>query len=95
MPGVLVFMGETEGPTTCISLMFDDIIGSMYLNTCIDVHVLLVMLLNESMLFGTWAKWNDPSRLETRTKESNMCASVRVVKTPTHNESKEQQLCCL
>ena len=31
-----------------------------------------------STLFGTLTKWSDTSRLETRTKESNMCASIRV-----------------
>ena len=28
------------------------------------------------------------TRLETRTKESNMCASLRVIETHGHNESK-------
>jgi hypothetical protein len=31
-----------------------------------------------SVLFGILAKWSDLTRLETRTKESNMCASIRV-----------------
>ena len=31
--------------------------------------------------------WLHPTRLETRTKESNMCASLRVIETPRHNES--------
>ena len=30
-----------------------------------------------------------PTRLETRTKESNMCASLRVIETCGHNESKD------
>ena len=29
-----------------------------------------------------------PTRLETRTKESNMCASLWVIETRRHNESK-------
>ena len=32
-------------------------------------------------------KWLRPTRLETRTKESNMCASLRVTETRRHNES--------
>ncbi len=32
------------------------------------------------LLFGTLTKWNVTTRLETRTKESNMCASIRVWK---------------
>ena len=32
-------------------------------------------------------KWVYPTRLETRTKESNMCASLWVVQTPRRNES--------
>ena len=31
--------------------------------------------------------WVYPTRLETRTKESNMCASLRVSQTPRRNES--------
>ena len=31
--------------------------------------------------------WVHPTRLETRTKESNMCASLRVIETPRRNES--------
>ena len=31
--------------------------------------------------------WPHPTRLETRTKESNMCASLRVIETPRQNES--------
>ena len=34
------------------------------------------------------AKWLYPTRLETRTKESNMCASLGVTETQRRNESK-------
>jgi len=33
------------------------------------------------------AKWFSPPRLETRTKEFNMCASTRVIETHVRNES--------
>jgi hypothetical protein len=32
-------------------------------------------------------KWFQPTRLETRTKESNICASIKVSKTLVRNES--------
>jgi hypothetical protein len=35
--------------------------------------------------------WFHATRLETRTKESNMCASLRVTETLGHNESKGSQ----
>ena len=35
-------------------------------------------MISNLLLFGTLAKWSDTSRLETRTKESNICASLRV-----------------
>ena len=41
-------------------------------------------------LATTWTKWSQPTRLETRTKESNICASIWVVQTYVHNESESQ-----
>ena len=41
-----------------------------------------------STSFECLTKWFSLTRLETRTKESNIYASVRVFKTLTRNESK-------
>ena len=38
------------------------------------------------------SKWLSPTRLETRTKESNTYASLRVTETHRHNESKYKVL---
>jgi hypothetical protein len=44
------------------------------------VAIWAIGIISNLLLFGTLAKWSDTSRLETRTKESNMCASIRVWK---------------
>ena len=36
---------------------------------------------------GCLTKWIQPTRLETRTKESNICASIKVTETLVRNES--------
>jgi len=59
-----------------------------------DVHLRVVHAANGLWLGGssrvleTLTKWLRLTRLGTRTKESNMCASARVLKTLAHNESK-------
>ena len=52
----------------------------------LDFRVFWTVVVTQVLVAMT--KWFSLSRLETRTKESNMCASLRVIETRRHNESK-------
>ena len=71
----LVVMEETEA-STC-----NEFVCVFCLSLCSDSLLCWCRcwaMAYASVLFGTLTKWSDLSRLETRTKESNMCASIGV-----------------
>ena len=58
------------------------------------VLAVFIWLVKYCWSFSVLTKWFSPTRLETRTKESNIYASIWVSQTLMHNESKSKQLVC-